>query len=77
MVLDKKVENFMDRKSEKLRSFLEVELQTELQRSMWNRLVKRRKKWIGHLTINNIWIMIIIERRIDGKTGRGKPKRLL
>ncbi|VVC38382.1 Hypothetical protein CINCED_3A003431 [Cinara cedri] len=38
-------------------------------------IVKRRKKWIGHLIRNNSWITTIIEGKIEGKPGRGRPRQ--
>jgi len=44
------------------------------QKSIWNTLRLRRKAWIGHLSKNSSWITTIIEGKIEGKPGRGRPR---
>jgi len=44
------------------------------QKSMWNTLRLRRKAWIGHVIRNSPWITTIIEGKIEGKPGSGRPR---
>jgi len=48
----------------------------DTQRSIWNTLRKRKKRWIGHLIKNNAWITTLIEGRINRKTDRGRLRTL-
>jgi len=41
---------------------------------MWNTLRMRRKTWIGHLIRNSFWITTVIEGKIEGIPGRGRPR---
>jgi len=34
----------------------------------------RKKAWIGHIIRNSPWITTIIEGKIEGKPGRGRPR---
>jgi hypothetical protein len=44
------------------------------QKSIWNTLRLRRKVWIGHVIRNSPWITTIIEGKIEGKLGIGRPR---
>lgn len=41
---------------------------------IWKTIREKRKKWIGHIIRNNEWIITIIERKIYGNAGRGRPR---
>jgi len=41
---------------------------------MWKTIREMRKKWIGHIIRNNEWITTIIEGKMGGKAGRGRPR---
>lgn len=38
---------------------------------MWNTLETRRNTWIGHLIRSSPWTTTVIERKLEGKPGRG------
>ena len=44
------------------------------QKAIWTTIKERRKEWIGHIMRNNEWITTIIEGKIEGKAGRGRPR---
>jgi len=44
------------------------------QKAIWKTIKERRKKWIGHIMRNNERITTIIEGKIEGKAGRGRPR---
>ncbi|XP_025406672.1 uncharacterized protein LOC112680706 [Sipha flava] len=52
----------------------EVYLRMNEQKAIWTTIKERRKKWIGHIMRNNEWITTIIEGKIEGKAGRGRPR---
>jgi len=44
------------------------------QTSIWNTLRLRRKSWIGHLMRNSPRTTTIMEGKIEGKPGKGRPR---
>lgn len=44
-------------------------------RSTWATIRERRKNWIGRLLRNNAWDTSLIEGKVEGKPGRGRPRQ--
>jgi len=61
--------SYTDRKTNK-----EVLDRVGEQRSLLKTLVNRKKKWIGHIIRGENIMKIVIEGKIEGKKGRGRPR---
>jgi hypothetical protein len=47
----------------------------EEERSLVNSITKRKKNWIGHVLRGNTLLKVVLEGRMAGKRGRGRPRK--
>jgi len=52
----------------------EIYLRTNNRKTLWRTIRERRKTWVRHKMRNNEWITIIMEGRVEGKVGKGRPR---
>ena len=53
-------------------------LQTaEARMELLDTLRTRQKKWLGHVLRQDSLLRTLLERRLPGKKGRGRPRKLL
>ena len=52
----------------------QVLLEVEEERNLLKNVVKRKKNWIGHIVRGEGLLKLVIEGRMEGKRGRGRPR---
>ena len=53
----------------------EVLRMVEQSRKLWETILERKKNWIGHVLRGNGLMLEVMEARMEGKRGRGRPRR--
>ena len=51
--------------------------QVKEKRKLLNTILERKKRWLGHILRGESLVKEVIEGRMEGKRGRGKPRIMM